>query len=244
MKKSTFLIAVFAVILAITQLWSQGNIDSRIPLIGEDAPSFIAESTTGKINFPDDFGKNWKIIFSHPADFTPVCTSELLEIAYQEKEFDKLGVKLFVVSTDDIVQHKSWVKSMERINYKSRDPVKINFPLIEDKNLAVSTKYGMIHPSTHGTKNVRGVFIISPENKIQAIFFYPMNVGRDIEEIKRTVIALQTAERGNVMTPANWLPGEDVLVPHVSSDNKPDENGQLKEGYNRVIWYMIFKEFK
>ncbi|HPT11387.1 MAG TPA: redoxin domain-containing protein, partial [Bacteroidales bacterium] len=179
MKKLVVLIAM--VLIPISTLWSQEKADRnfRIPLIGEKAPSFTAESTNGPITFPDDFGGKWKILFSHPQDFTPVCSSELLELAYLQKEFDKMDVKIAVVSTDELDRHVQWKKALEEITYKGRPAQKIKFPLIEDKSLVVSKMYGMIHEATNNTKDVRGVFIIDPDDVIQAIYFYPMSVGRN-----------------------------------------------------------------
>jgi peroxiredoxin (alkyl hydroperoxide reductase subunit C) len=206
-------------------LWSQGKSDVKIPLIGDDAPSFTAETTKGTLDFPADYGRKWKIIFSHPRDFTPVCSTEILELAHMQSDFDQLGVKLLIVSTDTLEKHKLWVNSLEELSYKDKSPVKINFPLVDDNKMVVSKKYGMLHTPTSNTKDVRGVFIIDPKNKIEAIFFYPMNIGRNMDEIKRTVIALQTSGSGKdqVLIPANWKEGDDVMVPHF-----PYTESQLK----------------
>ena len=176
----------------------------RIPLIGEEAPSFTTETTAGTINFPLDFGRNWKIIFSHPMDFTPVCSTELIELANLQDEFERLGVKIITVSTDPLETHKQWKKVLEQIDYKEYPRQKINFPIVDDSNLVIAKLYGMIHRESDNNRDVRGVFIIDPDNKIRAEFFYPMEVGRNMNEILRSVIALQTTDRNNVMTPANW----------------------------------------
>ena len=206
-------------IIATTQLWSQSvsHKHSRIPLLNEDAPAFTAESTNGTLNFPGDFGSKWKILFSHPADFTPVCTSELLELAKLQQDFKDLNVEIAVVSTNDLNLHKAWKVSMEEMLSKDNDPVKIKFPLIDDSNLDIGWKYGMLTASHESFKAVRGVYIIDPNNKVKAISFYPMEVGRNMEEIKRMVIALQTAEKNTVLIPANWKPGENVLLPYLKS---------------------------
>lgn len=239
-KKIIISIVLFFTVI---QLWSQENYTSRIPLIGEDAPSFTAESTNGQITFPDNFGSKWKILFSHPADFTPVCSSELLELAQMQNEFDKLGVKIAVISTDTLYKHISWKKSLETLKYKDRDPVKIDFPLIDDKSCYASKKYGMLHSPTSTVKDVRGVFIIDPRNKVRAIYFYPMEIGRNMEEIRRTIVALQTADSHKVLTPANWKPGDDVLMSYVKS---PKDAENLASGNNNdiywVSWYMLFKK--
>src|SRR5512140_2081225 len=199
MKK---LLIICVMVFSVTKLWSQDPFlfdpskpaedrNFRVPLIGERAPSFKAETTNGEIKFPDDYGKSWKILFSHPQDFTPVCTTELLEFANLQSQFEKLGVKLVAVSTDQLSTHEQWKKAMESLVYKDRSNVKIDFPMVADEDLAVSKKYGMIHSSSNTTKDVRGVFIIDPDNIIQAIYFYPMQVGRNIDELVRMVTALE-----------------------------------------------------
>jgi peroxiredoxin (alkyl hydroperoxide reductase subunit C) len=233
MKK---LLLIFVVAFSVTQMWSQEIRYIKVPLVGEAAPSFTASSTNGKINFPVDYGRKWKMLFSHPQDFTPVCSTELLELAYAQSEFEKLNVALIVISTDPLDQHVQWKKAMEEINYQGRGPVKLKFPLIDDDKLVVSRQYGMIHPASNTTKDVRGVFIIDPDDVIQAIFFYPNNVGRNIEELKRTVVALQTAKTNTVLTPANWVKGKDVLLPL-----KPETEKQ-KAGTTDVTWFMTFKK--
>ena len=242
MKKKTFF--MLSLLLTATIMFAQEENETRIPLIGDDAPAFTAESTNGTINFPDDYGKNWKILFGHPMDFTPVCTFELLEIAYMQSEFDELCVKLTIVSTDDLESHKNWKKSMETLSYNSREPVTIKYPLVDDRGVDIAQKYGMIHPSTNTTEYVRGVFIIDPDNKIRAISFSPMEVGRNIDEIKRMVIALQTTKSSTVYTPANWQPGGDVIIPYVKSG---DEGSSLVANQSdpdlyQVSWYMTMKK--
>jgi len=213
----------------------------RIPLIGESAPSFTAESTNGTINFPVDFGRKWKILFSHPQDFTPVCSTEILELASLQEEFDKLGAKLIVVSTDALETHEQWKKAMESLAYKDREAVKIEFPLVDDADLSVSKKYGMIHAATNSTRDVRGVFIISPDNVIKAIYFYPMSVGRSTDELLRMVTALERTSADNVMTPANWKAGDDVMVPTIPrADASKDE--LANEGIYNLNWFMWYKK--
>lgn len=212
------------------------------PLIGEKAPSFKAESTLGSVNFPKDYGNNWKVLLSHPADFTPVCTSELLELAQANKEFSDLGVNIVILSTDDIERHKSWVKSMEELTYNGVKNVKFSFPLCEDPKFEASRKYGMIHPNANSTRNVRGVYIIDDKNIIRSIMFYPMETGRNIEEIKRTIVALKKSDSDQVYTPANWNPGSDVIVPFVSNNQQTGSNiANNKDGIYSVSWYFMLK---
>jgi peroxiredoxin 2/4 len=213
----------------------------RIPLIGEEAPSFTAETTAGTINFPLDFGRNWKLILSHPMDFTPVCSTELIEMANLQEEFESLGVKAITVSTDPLETHKQWKKVLEQIDYKEYPRLKINFPIADDSNLVIAKLYGMIHRESDNNRDVRGVFIIDPDNKIRAEFFYPMEVGRNMNEILRSVIALQTTQRNEVMTPANWTTGNDVLVPFPLKANMAEINTESGE-YYQLSWFLIFKK--
>lgn len=237
MKKS--ILTVIAVMFCISQLSAQ---DATIPLIGSKAPSFKASSTNGEIKFPGDFGSSWKIMFSHPKDFTPVCSSELLELAYAQDEFSELGVKFIVMSTDILDQHNSWKAALEQIPYKDRDPVEIEFPIVADNDLKVSKLYGMIHSQSSVTENIRGVYIISPDNVVRSIMFYPNEVGRNIEELKRTVIALQTNYNDRtVVTPANWEPGDDVIVPVLSQEDKASLNNPNSNFY-QASWFMTFKK--
>jgi len=235
--KKTSLILIF--LLSVTIIHSQDNENTRIPVIGEKAPSFTVQSTNGKINFPKDFGSSWKVLFSHPQDFTPVCTSEILEVAFMQDEFDKLNTKFLILSVDSLDTHTSWKKAMEDLNYKGRGPVKINIPLASDRNYIVSKEYGMIHEASTSKKTVRAVFIIDPDNTIQTILYYPMSVGRNIDEIKRTIIALQTVAKNDISTPANWQQGNDVLLrvkPSAADMSKPDN------GIYEVAWFMIYKK--
>jgi len=219
---------------------SQENTRTFIPLLGEKAPQFTVQSTKGVINFPEDYAGNWTILFSHPADFTPVCSSEILELGSMQDDFDKLGIKLIVLSTDALSSHYQWIQSLETIEYKDREPVKIGFPLLPDENHEISAKYGMIHPNTSSTRAVRGVFLVDPSSRIRAIFYYPMEVGRNMDEIKRTAIALQTVDRQGVLTPANWMPGDDLLLKgYTDIAAKPSD----KDVY-QVIWYMTFKKLR
>ena len=240
--KKIFLLVVL--VLAVTMLWSQEKKEDRnfrIPLIGEVAPSFTAESTAGTINFPLDYGRNWKILFSHPQDFTPVCSSEILELTNLQSEFDKLNTKLVVVSTDPIDTHRDWKKALESLEYKGRAPMKIKFPIVDDERLAVSKMYGMIHAPSNTTRDVRGVFILDPDNVIQAIYFYPVNVGRSTEELIRTLTALQTAKKNSVLTPSDWQAGNDVLIPYMpKEDNK--KSVDAISGIYKVAWFMTYKK--
>ncbi len=235
-----FISTILVVLISITS-WSKKN---ELPLIGDKAPSFTANSTNGILHFPEDFGNNWKILFSHPLDFTAVCTSELCGLAHNQEKLDSLNVKVAVVSIDEIDRHLLWKEFMERVLKEENEALKIQYPIIADLSGEVSKKYGMLH-SINDKRDVRGVFIIDPENIIQAISFYPMNVGRNMDEILRTVMALQLTEIENVLTPLNWNPGDDVLVPHKPyTSEELEKNPELKNQYYNKGEFMWFKRMK
>lgn len=212
-------------------------------MIGDDAPAFVAETTNGKLYFPGDYGKKWKIILSHPRDFTPVCTSEILQLGYMQNEFDDLNTKIVVVSTDTKERHEHWINAMEELAQQNHKPLDIKFPLVDDSKMTVASSYGMLHNRTSTTENVRGVYFICPENKIRASVFYPMSVGRNMSEIKRTLLALQTAEETSLLTPANWNPGDDLLVPHYPyTDRELARDPSIKDHYYQVGNLMWFKK--
>lgn len=236
MKKS--MLAFLVVCLFSLSTTAQNN---QIPLIGSEAPSFKAMSTQGTLNFPKDFGKSWKILFSHPQDFTPVCSTELLEMAALQPEFDKLGVKVAVISTDNVETHKLWVKYLEEVNYKNRGHLDIKFPVIEDPKALASKEYGMLHEPASTNRDIRGVYIIDENNIVRAINFYPLQVGRNMNEIIRTVEALQTTDKSSVYTPANWQKGDDVIVPFSPLTKEESMSDADKPGYYKVgnrIWFM------
>lgn len=238
--KKTLAISAFLLMLA-GMIHAQQTEEIRIPLIGETAPSFKAESTHGPINFPEDYFSRWVVLFSHPADFTPVCSTEILELAALSDEFKKLNTQILVMSTDSRNSHIEWVNSLEEIKYKGREPKEIDFPLISDQSLQISKKYGMIHPNSSSTRDVRGAFIIDPNDKIRAIFFYPMSTGRNIDEILRTLQALQLTDKQNIFTPANWQPGQDVLLPAPATK---EDAARLAEKWDpklsSLAWYIWF----
>ena len=239
----TFLFINLLILAIINSSFSQSNFKTRMPGLSEDAPAFIAKSTLGDINFPDDYYDKCKIILSHPAAFTPVCTTEILELAYLQDEFKKKNTQLIVLSTDSLSSHIDWTKSMEEINFMDRGIMKINFPIISDYNYEISKKYGMIHPKSNDSRDIRAVFIISPDNKVRAVFVYPMEVGRNIDEILRTLTALQKVEKEKVLTPANWNPGKDYLVlsPESIKDIEKMESKKQSDLYS-LAWYIWYKK--
>ncbi|HYQ55796.1 MAG TPA: redoxin domain-containing protein, partial [Draconibacterium sp.] len=197
------------------------------------------------LTFPEDFGNSWKILFSHPLDFTAVCTSELLGLARNQDKFDSMDVKVAVVSIDEVERHLLWKEFMERVLNEENETVKIEYPIVADLSGKASKKYGMLHRSMNDKRDVRGVFIIDPDNIIQAITFYPMTVGRNMDEILRTVAALQYTQQENVLTPLDWQPGEDVLVPHKPyTEDELEKNPELKDQYYNKGEFMWFKKIE
>ena len=184
---------------------------NRMPLIGDNAPEFRAMTTMGKINFPYDYKGSWVVLFSHPADFTPVCTTEFIEFSKMTEEFSKINTKLLGLSIDSVHSHLAWTKSIANINWKGEKIGKVPFPIIADISMNVAKKYGMLQ-TVAKTQTIRAVFIIDPEGIIRTILYYPMSVGRNIDEIKRIILALQLHDEEDVVTPANWNPGDDVLL--------------------------------
>lgn len=184
-----------------------------MPVLGEQAPSFTAVTTMGDINFPQDYQGKWVVLFSHPSDFTPVCTSEIATFAAMKKDFDKLNTELVGLSVDSASSHLAWVKDIQdTVKYGKYDGQDIAFPIIADLNADVAKKYGMIHPQMNNTKAVRAVFVIDPEGKIRTILYYPQTTGRNFDEIKRVVEALQLTDKYGVSTPADWQPGKNILL--------------------------------
>ncbi len=216
----------------------------RPPLIGEHAPHFEAETTQGKIKFPGDFKGKWVIFFSHPADFTPVCTTEFMTFASMQEEFRSLNCELLGLSIDSTFSHIGWTRTIkDRIAYKDMKGVAIKFPIIADLTMEVSRKFGMLHPSASNTQAVRAVFLIDPEGKVRAILHYPMSNGRNMDEIKRLLLACQCADEHQIATPANWQPGDDVIVPPPKSCDAAEERvaGAGKD-YECLDWFLSLKK--
>ncbi|MDA0525455.1 peroxiredoxin [Methanococcoides alaskense] len=215
-----------------------------MPLIGDDAPSFTAKTTQGEINFPDDYQGKWVILFSHPADFTPVCTTEFMTFASMQNEFRELNTELIGLSIDSIYAHIAWLRTIkEKIEYKGMKDIEVNFPVIEDITMEVAKKFGMLHPNASNTQAVRAVFIMDPEAKIRCILYYPLGNGRNMDEIKRIVLAMQKSDAENIATPANWQPGEDVIIPPPGSCGTAKERVETEEdGKYCLDWFICFKK--
>jgi peroxiredoxin (alkyl hydroperoxide reductase subunit C) len=205
------------------------------PRIGEPAPAFEAATTHGVLKL-DDFKGSWLVLFSHPADFTPVCTTEFIAFAEIYPELQKRGVELLGLSVDSTSSHIAWVRNVEE-----KTGVKIPFPIIADLNKEVSMAYGMIHPGQSKTETVRCVFIIDPNQIIRTILYYPLTTGRNMQEILRIIDALQTTDEHKVATPANWKPGDMVVVPPPSTQEMAEERVKQKE-YECVDWYLCKKK--
>lgn len=201
-----------------------------MPRIGDPAPSFTAVTTQGTVHFPNDYQGKWIILFSHPADFTPVCTSEFMTFAKMEPEFTKLNTQLVGLSVDGLYSHIAWLRTIkEKIEFRGWKDVEVTFPLIEDITMEVAKKFGMIQPGESSTKAVRAVFFIDPKGIIRAIIYYPLSLGRNFKELKRVLIGLQTADKHAVALPANWTPGEDVIVPPANSCGVAKDRMEGKE---------------
>lgn len=215
-----------------------------MPRIGDKAPSFTARTTQGDIKFPEDYTGKWSILFSHPADFTPVCTSEFMTFATMEQEFKNLNCELVGLSVDGLYSHIAWLRTIkEKIEYKGMKNVEVNFPLIEDISMNVAKKYGMIQPNENATQAVRAVFFVDPKGFIRTIIYYPLSLGRNFDELKRVLIGLQTADEFGVALPADWRPGDDVIVPPAGSCGVAKERmEEKKEDVTCYDWFFCTKK--
>lgn len=215
-----------------------------MPRIGEPAPTFTAMSTQGPVNFPADYAGKWVIFFSHPADFTPVCTSEFITFASMQEEFAAYNTALVGLSVDGLYSHIAWLRTIkEKITFRGLHDVEVTFPLIEDVSMAVAQKYGMIMPGEDSTKAVRAVFVIDPTCVIRAIIYYPLSLGRNFDELLRVIKALQTADHFEVATPADWRPGDPVIVPPPGSCGTAAQRiSEHAEGQHCEDWFFCTKE--
>ena len=187
---------------------------TSMPRIGDTAPAFTALTTQGEINFPGDYEGKWVILFSHPADFTPVCTTELMTFASMRAQFAAYNTELVGLSVDGLYSHIAWLRTIkDKISFRALKDVEIDYPVIEDVSMDVAKKYGIIMPGEDSSKAVRAVFVVDPKGAIRAIVYYPLSLGRNFDELLRVVKALQTADHFGVATPADWRPGEPVILP-------------------------------
>jgi alkyl hydroperoxide reductase subunit AhpC len=201
--------------------------------LGDNAPNFSAETTEGQINFYDWKGKSWAVLFSHPADFTPVCTTELGRVASLREEFEKRNTKVIGLSVDRLDSHTGWAADIEEVTGYA-----LNFPLIADHGRTVSDLYDMIHPSADNTQTVRSVFVVGPDNKVKLTLTYPASTGRNFDELLRVIDSLQLTAEHTVATPADWRNGEDVIIGTAVSDEEAYQKFPgfvAKKPYLRVI---------
>jgi peroxiredoxin (alkyl hydroperoxide reductase subunit C) len=214
----------------------EGTEAGTLPRLGEKAPEFEAVTTHGKLKL-SDFRGSWIIMFSHPADFTPVCTTEFIAFAKTYDELQKRNVQLLGLSVDSVTAHIAWIRNIEE-----KFGVKIPFPVIADLDKKVSQLYGMIMPGESKTETSRCVFVIDPNGVIRAMIYYPLTTGRNMDEILRLIDALQTTDKYHVATPANWRPGDDVIVPPPTTQEAAEE--RLREGYECKDWYFCKKKLQ
>ena len=218
------------------------NSYSSMPLIGDPAPAFRSMTTMGKVNFPEDYKGKWVVFFSHPADFTPVCTTEFIALARRADEFREINAELIGLSIDSLHSHLAWAESIEHIDLDGKGKVKIPFPIVADISMSVAKAYGMLQ-TVAKTQTVRAVFIIDPDSIIRAILFYPMSTGRNIDEIKRIILSLQKHDADNVSTPADWNPGDPVVMgaPLTLEDAKK----RMEDADENTIpysWYLTMRK--
>jgi alkyl hydroperoxide reductase subunit AhpC len=199
--------------------------------LGETAPDFTADTTEGEISFHDWLGDSWGVFFSHPADFTPVCTTELGEVARLKPEFDKRNAKVIAISVDSVDSHRGWVGDIEETQGQ-----KINYPIIGDPDHKVAQAYGMIHPKTNDAITVRSVYIIAPDKSVKLEITYPPSTGRNFEEILRVVDSLQLTARYSVSTPVNWTEGQDVIISPAIPDDEAKE--KFPKGFTTLKPYL------
>lgn len=217
---------------------------NRMPLIGEKAPEFEADTTQGIIHFPQDYQGKWVVFFSHPADFTPVCTTEFMTFASMADEFKALNCELLGLSIDSTYSHIAWLRTIkEKIEYKGMKGLEITFPVISDLTMEVSKAFGMLQPSASTTQAVRAVFIIDPQGIVRAILYYPLSNGRNMQEIKRLLIAMQHSDEFKIATPANWEIGDDVIIPPPGSCGAAkDRVAAAGEDYECLDWFLCLKK--
>lgn len=216
---------------------------NRMPLIGDKAPSFKAVTTQGNISFPEDYKGKWVILFSHPADFTPVCTTEFMTFGSMINEFKELNTELIGLSVDSLYSHIAWLRKIRELEWKDKKHIDVTFPLIEDIKMDIAKAYGMIQPNSSTTQAVRAVFVIDPKGIIRTILYYPLSTGRNFAEIKRIILALQKADKENVATPADWQPGDDVLIPTAGSCGTARERVENTPADQYCLdWFLCFKK--
>lgn len=217
---------------------------AAMPRIGDRAPHFTAVTTEGEVDFPGDYRGKWVILFSHPADFTPVCTTEFMTFASMQQQFAAYNTQLLGLSVDGLYSHIAWLRRIkEKVTFRDLKDVDVTFPVIDDVSMNVATKYGMIMPGEDSTKAVRAVFVIDPKGAIRVVIYYPLSLGRNFGELLRVVKALQTADHFGVATPADWQPGDRVILPAPSSASAARERMEgSADGIECTDWFLCTKE--
>ena len=214
-----------------------------MPRIGDKAPEFTATTTQGEINFPSDYTGKWSILFSHPADFTPVCTSEFMTFAHLEEKFAKANCSLIGLSIDGLSSHIAWLRTIkDKIKFNGMKNIEVKFPLIDDISMNVAKKYGMIQPGESKTQAVRAVFFVDPTGTVRAIIYYPLSLGRNFDELYRALIAMQTSDKFNVATPADWQPGDDVIISPAGSCGVAEERMTNTDDLKCEDWFFCTKK--
>jgi peroxiredoxin (alkyl hydroperoxide reductase subunit C) len=211
-------------------------------MIGERAPEFEAETTNGHIKFPSQYKGRWVILFSHPADFTPVCTTEFMMFGSRYEEFKRLNCDLVGLSVDSVSAHIAWLRSIKNLEFCGIKDLDIKFPVIDDVKMCVAKAYGMISPNVSDTKTVRAVFFIDPHGIIRCIHYYPLTTGRNVEEMIRVIQALQKADSDKVATPVNWTPGDGVIVPVTMTMNSVKERVDRPGDLKNIDWFLSLKD--
>ncbi len=223
---------------------AEASVQATMPRIGDPAPAFTATTTQGEISFPGDYAGKWVILFSHPADFTPVCTTEFMTFATLQDQFRELNTELVGLSVDGLFSHIAWLRTIkEKITFNGMSDVEVTFPLIEDITMEVARLYGMIMPGEDSRKAVRAVFILDPRGVIRTIIYYPLSLGRNFDELLRVMTALQAADAFDIATPADWRPGDLVIVPPAGSCGAAkDRVAGKEEGVSCVDWFFCTKQ--
>lgn len=246
MRRACLVVAVGVVGLALLAGIASAQ---SLPLIGERAPSFDAVTTQGPMQIPDKFmaENKWIVLFSHPADFTPVCTTEFMTFASRYADFQAHNCELVGLSVDGNASHIAWLRTIEeKLEWNGMKNVKIQFPLVADTTGRIASMYGMLMPSASTTATVRAVFFIDPKGIVKALLYYPLTNGRNIDEILRLLIALQTTDEYKVATPANWHPGDEVIVgaPGTMAAAQERVDTAAAQGIHCIDWFLCFKKLE
>jgi peroxiredoxin (alkyl hydroperoxide reductase subunit C) len=214
-----------------------------MPLIGDKAPAFKALTTQGDISFPEDYVGKWVILFSHPADFTPTCTTEFMTFASMAEDFEARNCQLIGLSIDSNYSHIAWLRKIKELEWNGMSDIEVRFPVIADLKMDVAHKFGMLQPNEDDTHAVRAVFIMDPEAKVRAILYYPLSNGRNMDEIMRLLVAMQTSDEYGIATPANWQPGDEVIVPPPGSCGQAEERVEgAGDDYRCLDWFLCLKK--